>query len=198
MADDRRLAADHEAEAALEAPDASAGADVDVVKVSRLELGRAANVVVVVRIASIDHDVARLQLAGQTRQGLVHHGRRHHQPDGSGLLEPRHEVVQRGRSTGAFLGQPLDRRRAHVIDHALVTSFHEPPHHVGAHPTEADHAELHAFGLLSSRALTEAGYSRFGLAVYRLGFRLCVGREEATRQQCVNRRAALKAGPRPA
>src|SRR5262249_3524442 len=30
-----------------------------------------------------------------------------------------------------------------VVDHALVATLDESPHHVGAHPSESDHAELH-------------------------------------------------------
>ena len=61
MLDDRRFAADHHAVAALETPDAAAGADVHVVDALRGELLRAPDVVDVVRIAAVDQDVVLLE-----------------------------------------------------------------------------------------------------------------------------------------
>ena len=55
------LAADHQAEAALEAEDAAARPHVDVVDPALGELARAADVVVVARVAAVDHRVARLE-----------------------------------------------------------------------------------------------------------------------------------------
>ncbi len=52
------LAADHQAEAALEAKDAAARAAVDIVDADRLELLRPDDVVTVIRVAAIDDDVA--------------------------------------------------------------------------------------------------------------------------------------------
>src|SRR5262249_38022012 len=51
------LAADHQAVAALEAPDAAAGAHVDVVDAAPGELAGAGDVVVVVRVAAVDQGV---------------------------------------------------------------------------------------------------------------------------------------------
>src|SRR5579872_3700065 len=59
---DRRLvAADHEAIAALQPPDAAAGADIDVMDASFLQRFGAADIVLVEAIAAVDDDVVRLQ-----------------------------------------------------------------------------------------------------------------------------------------
>src|SRR5438552_28110 len=58
--DHLRLAADHLAVAALQAPDAAAGADIDIMQALRLQLGGAADVVDVVRVAAVDDDVPLL------------------------------------------------------------------------------------------------------------------------------------------
>src|SRR4051812_39614501 len=50
------LATDHHAIAALEAPDAAAGADIDIVDGLRRQLRGAADVVNVVGVAAIDQD----------------------------------------------------------------------------------------------------------------------------------------------
>ena len=52
--DRRVVAADHQAVAALEAPDAAADADIDVVDAARRKRLRAADVVDVVRVAAVD------------------------------------------------------------------------------------------------------------------------------------------------
>ena len=67
---DLRLAADHHAVAALQAPDAAAGADVDVVDALRREFLGAADVVDVVGVAAVDEDVARLEVAA-ARSAMV-------------------------------------------------------------------------------------------------------------------------------
>ena len=55
-------AADHHAVAALQAPDAAAGADIDVMNSFVLEHLRAANVVFEIGIAAVDEDVAGFHL----------------------------------------------------------------------------------------------------------------------------------------
>src|SRR5262245_62400251 len=65
--DHRRLAADHQAVAALTSPDAATGSYVHVVDALRGELLRAPDVVDIVRIAAVDEDVA----GGQKRHEVV-------------------------------------------------------------------------------------------------------------------------------
>src|SRR5262245_1785357 len=61
MLNDFRLAPDHLTVAPLEPPYASAGTHIDVVNSFRFQLTSAANVVDVVRVASIDDDVVGAQ-----------------------------------------------------------------------------------------------------------------------------------------
>ena len=53
------------------------------------------------------------------------------------------ELVERSRTAGALAFEVGDRVLVHVVGDALVPAGHQPPDHVGAHPSEADHAELH-------------------------------------------------------
>ena len=46
--------------------------------------------------------------------------------------------------TAFSLGQLLDRLRRPVEDHALMAALEKPPHHVGAHPAQSDHSQLHS------------------------------------------------------
>src|SRR5262249_61868722 len=63
----RRLAADHETEAALEPPDPAARAHVHVVEAARAELVGAPDVVVVVRVAAVDDHVVALEQRHEAR-----------------------------------------------------------------------------------------------------------------------------------
>jgi hypothetical protein len=102
MPHDVVLAADHLAIAALEAPDAAAGADVDVMNALGGEFLGAANVVDVIGIAAVDHDVAGFELRGEVLQGGIHNAGGNHQPDGARLREFLYEVVERRRTRGAL------------------------------------------------------------------------------------------------
>ena len=64
----RLVAADHHAVAALEAPDAAAGADVEVLEAVLGELAATANVVLPKGVAAVDDRVA-LAAAGRSRSG---------------------------------------------------------------------------------------------------------------------------------
>jgi hypothetical protein len=107
------------------------------------EFFRAANVVDVIGVAAVDHDVADVELTGQLVQRSVHHAGRNHQPDGARLGKLFYEVVQRSSTQSAFPGELLHGVRAAVVDHPLVTVFLQPPHHIGAHPAQSNHAQLH-------------------------------------------------------
>ena len=134
------LAADHQAVAPLEAEDATARADVDVVDAGGLQALGAVDVVAVVRVAAVDDDVARREHLREIGDRRVDEGGGHHDPHRSRLGELRHEVFEAVATDRAFAGQPLHRIRAHVVDDALVSGLHQPPHHVGAHAAETDHA----------------------------------------------------------
>jgi hypothetical protein len=74
------FAADHHAVAALESPDAAAGAYVHVVDALGGEFLGAADVVYVIGIAAVDEDVAGLEGGENFGDGNVDRGCRDHQP----------------------------------------------------------------------------------------------------------------------
>ena len=138
-------AADHEAEAALEAEHAAARATVDVADALLGELGRTADVVAVVGVATVDDGV----VAAQARCELVHGrlgdlSRRNHDPGTAWHVELGNEVVERARSCRSLGDELCDGVGGDVVDDAGVALSHQPPHDVRTHPAETDHAELHA------------------------------------------------------
>ena len=141
--DDRLLAADHQAVAAFESPDAAAGADVDVVDLLRGELGGAAKIVDVVRVAAVDEDIVRLEQRQQLGDHRIDDGRRNHQPNRTGFGELLDEVGERRGPQHRLLDKSLHHLRRLVEDHALMPAGDQPPHHVRAHPTQTDHSQLH-------------------------------------------------------
>src|SRR6266478_1965126 len=173
MADGVVFATDHLAIAALQSPDAAAGADIDVVNAPGGEFLGASNVVDVIRIAAVDDDVAGFELRGQVVQGGIHNASRNHQPDGPRLREFFHEVVERRRARRAFCAKLLHGIGAAVVDNALVPVLLQAAHHVGAHPAETDHAELHSFAPVAKVELP-AGLTRpphFALLAFAAGKR---------------------------
>jgi hypothetical protein len=141
--DRRVLAADHQAVAAVQAPDAAAGADVHVVQAVLFQRLRPGDVVQVVRVAAVDHHIVGLQQRDQLVQGLLHDPGRHHDPDVAGLLQLGDELGEAVRTHRAIRFQTLDRVGVHVIGDAAVAVAHQPADEVGAHPAESDHPQLH-------------------------------------------------------
>jgi hypothetical protein len=142
--DDLVLAAEHQAEAALDAPHAPAGAAVDVVDPLLAELVRVADVVEVVGVAAVDDHVAGLQHLGDGLDRLVGDlAGRHHYPDHARLLELGGELLERARPGHPVGLDGLDGVGAHVVAHAVVAVGHQPADDPGAHPAEPDHSQLH-------------------------------------------------------
>jgi hypothetical protein len=127
-------AADHHAVAAFQAPDAAAGPDIHIVNTLRHKFLGAADVVHVVGIAPVDEDVPFLEMGQEVGDCRVRDCRRDHQPECARLLQLLDEV--RERSGPNHLWRPVE-------DHAVMASFEKPAHHVGPHPAESDHSELH-------------------------------------------------------
>ena len=141
--DDRRFTADHHAVAALEPPDASARAYVHVVDAPGRQLPGAPDVVDVIRIATVDHDVVFLEQRHQILDGRVDDCRRDHQPDDARLTELLHQLGERRRSLSAGRCELLHRAGIAVVHDAGVVIAQETAHHIRAHPAETDHSELH-------------------------------------------------------
>ncbi len=83
----------------------------------------------------------------------VDHCGRHHEPQRPRLFQFLHEIRQRRCPDGFLLRHLLHCFRRHVEDHTLMAALEQAPHHVGTHPTESDHSELHA-ALLSTWSRT--------------------------------------------
>ena len=75
------VAADHQAVAAVETPDAATRAHIQIMKTARLEFFRAPNVVDVVGIASIDDGIAWVKPFDKAAHDRIDDRRRDHHPD---------------------------------------------------------------------------------------------------------------------
>src|ERR1700740_972721 len=95
MLDDVFLAANHLAVAALESPDAAAGAHINVMEALVGEFLGAANVIDVIGIAAVDDDVVAFELAGEIVQRGVDDSGGNHEPNGAWLRELLHQIVER-------------------------------------------------------------------------------------------------------
>ena len=150
MLDGRRFAANHHAVAALEPPDAAARPDVHVVDALGGELLRAPDVVDVVRIATVDQDIARLdplfvslapgigdipRTPGRERaSGTAERGYLHCGPNGAGhFVKMVHNGIEYGLMAAYAEGMGVLRganvgKASHTID-AETTPLRNPAHY---------------------------------------------------------------------
>ena len=141
------VAADHQAVPALESENPAAGADVDVMDALLAERFGPPDVITVIRVATVDDDVALVEQPGQLLNGLPGQPRRDHHPGHPRLGELPDELLQRGRADGPLGLELLDRVREYVVHDAVVAVPHQAPHDVGAHPAKSDHSQLHGASL---------------------------------------------------
>ena len=139
----RCFPANHLAIAAFEAPHTATGAHVAIVNPFCGKLFRATDVVNVIGISSVDHHIVFLELANQIVQRGVHHRRGHHQPNRARLLQFSYKIIERQSPRCAFRGKLFHRFGAAVVHHAFVAALLHTPHHVGTHPAQPDHPQLH-------------------------------------------------------
>ena len=156
VANDVWLAADHEAEPTVEAEHAAAGADVHVVDVPLREPLGPGDVVSVVGVAAVDDDVAGRKDRRQLVDGRVDEGGRHHDPCHARRLERRRQLLQRVNGHRTVGSQCVGGGVINVVDDAVVAIAEEATHEVGAHPSEADHPNLHARSLAHEAAAPTA------------------------------------------
>ena len=151
-------AADHQAIAAVEAPDAAAGADIDIAQALRLQPRRLVDGVVIVGIAAVDDDVAGLQQRGDRLDDPSGDRGRQHQPDAARLGELADELLQRAGADRAVRHQRRNAGRVDVVDDAFVTVAHQAANHVRAHPAQSHHSDLHGAVpiLLANRSVPKA------------------------------------------
>src|SRR6266498_3153457 len=144
MLDSFFRAADHHAVTALQSPDTATRAYVHVVDAFIFEKLGAANIVLEIRIAAINQDVAGLELWGQRLyRGFCRSAGWDHEPRNTGRSEFRGKVVERRGWNGTFAGHALNCISAQVGDHHFVTAAHQAPCHIRAHPPKTYHSQTH-------------------------------------------------------
>ena len=83
-----------------------------------------------------------------------------------GAVELGHEVGPGRRPRGALGGHRLHGVGEQVVDDALVPGPHQAPHHVGAHPAQPNHAQLHRGSPLLRRAAFLTTFDRRRTGTY--------------------------------
>jgi hypothetical protein len=148
--DHRLVAADHHAVTAVDAPDTAGGADIQIVDAALLQRLAAAHVVLPERIAAVDDGVAAFHQICKRIDGCFGDlACREHHPGGTRPLELLDELFERIRTGRAVPGDCGHGRGVFVVDDGRMSLPHQPPDDVAAHPSQADHAELH-FDILNS------------------------------------------------
>ena len=125
--------------------DPATHADVDVVDAAIAgQRSGPVDVVAVPRVAAVDDRVAALEQWCQLVDRVTDEGSRHHHPHVPRRIERADELLERQGADHSVAGHRSDGLGCDVEAGALMAGFDQPENHVGAHPAEPDHAELHA------------------------------------------------------
>src|SRR5262245_32861761 len=144
LVDGRLVSADHHAITAFNAPDAAGRADIEIVDPACLQRLAAANVVLPKTVAAIYDDVALFHQRGQRVDGRFRDlACGQHHPGGPRLRQLRDKILQGLRPGRAVRGERFDGRFVLVVNDGRMSMFHQSADDVAAHPTQADHANLH-------------------------------------------------------
>ncbi len=149
-----RVAADHQAVAFCQPPDAAARARIHEIQLLRRQRRGAPHRVPVIRIPAVNDRVARRKMRRQQIDRLVHRrARRNHQPDRPRRLELRDQFLERINARRAFLDHAAHRRRVSIEPHDAMSAAHQPLHHEAAHLAQANHPQFHCSLLDSATPL---------------------------------------------
>src|SRR5262249_18272104 len=124
--DDLALAANHQAKPAVEPEHPTTGTHVHEVDTGLLQTGGALDVVAVVRVATVDDDVAGLETRHELLDRRFDESSGNHDPHRSRLLELRAEVAERVRTDRALALELLHHRGLAVVTHTLVPIANQP------------------------------------------------------------------------
>jgi hypothetical protein len=142
--------ADHHAEATVKAPDPARGADIDIGDVLGGQSLGAADIVLVERVAAVDHDIARRGEIGQLgNRRLGDLASRQHDPEHLLARELPGGVFQRPGADRALFHQLGHGVFRHVIGNDFMAGPHQAAGDPGAHAAEADDGNTHLGNLLS-------------------------------------------------
>src|SRR5262249_18853342 len=136
--------ANHHAVAALQAPDAAPGADIDVMNAAAFEHCGAPDVVFPKRIAAVDYNVIRRKQPGELDNRVFGDlARGQHDPDCARRTQFVDERVQPLGANRAIAADSGDSIGVVIVDHRPVTVLNQAARDVAAHASETDHANLH-------------------------------------------------------
>ena len=154
--------AHHQAVPVLEAPDASARPRVEEVDPPLRQLVGPAHRVAEVGVAAVDDDVASGELGGERDDELLGDlPRRHHGPDDARWLERGDHLVESRRRSGPELRQIRRAAGIDVVGDHPVPALEQALHHVAAHPSEAEHRDLHLGHLRASFTASRTASTNF-------------------------------------
>ena len=138
------VAADHHAVAPVQAPNAAAGAHVDVADAFFGQRLGAAHVVLVIGVAAVNDDVAGLKQARQGVDRRLGNGAcRQHDPDGARFLQLADKAGHVLAGRGALGGELGHAGGVGVIHDAVMSVAHQAAHDIAAHATQSNHSQLH-------------------------------------------------------
>jgi hypothetical protein len=117
------------------------------------ELACSPDIVLPEGVAAIDDGVSLFQKAGKLLDGCLSNVTgRQHDPDNPRCLQLCDKIFQALGSRSALACQIFDGFRIMVIYNGRVSGSHEAADNVAAHPTKANHSQLHSQSPVSTGA----------------------------------------------
>src|SRR6266480_1869052 len=95
MLDDVLFTTNHEAIATFQTPDSATCTAVHVVDTLRFKFGGTSDIIMIVRITSINDNIAGIEMWNDGFQGRINRGSRNHQPDSAGFGKFTDQVFKR-------------------------------------------------------------------------------------------------------
>src|SRR5277367_57580 len=145
MVDGILRSANHQAVAAFETPDTTAGPYINVMNAFTGKLFGATDVIDVVGIAPVDEDVTRPKMRNEFGDGGVDRRGGDHEPNNTRNGKFAQEICHRDRTFCAFFDEFFDWFSRAVKNSAFMPVLHQSPHHVGTHSAKAYHPYVHMF-----------------------------------------------------
>src|SRR6266487_3364227 len=140
------LTANHQTIAALEPPNTPACSAVHIMDTFLFKFSCTSNIIMVVRIATIDDHVPRSEMWDDGFQRCIHRSCWHHQPDSARRGKLADEVRQRCGSfcDGSSFEESLHSFSVTDVTDDCMTSPYQPLRHECAHAAQSDHSKLHS------------------------------------------------------
>ncbi len=143
------FAANHQAVAALQAPDTATGADIEIAYVLLFQIFGTTHIVGKIGVSTVDDDVAVAEQARELLDDIIDDLVGHHDPYCPGWLQALHQGFNGIGGICTECRHLVPGAPGACVDDATMIVGQQSLDHVGAHAPQADHSNLHVYSEIS-------------------------------------------------